>query len=66
MKNITLTKEEFLSLCMLANIVAKQEGEDIIGVLTKFGAFRILNPEKLVKLASRIEKGNKDFDYDTR
>ena len=50
-----LTDNEAKVVGEMFAIVAKWEGEDIIGVLMKNGAFRDLPGEQLVNLAQKLE-----------
>jgi hypothetical protein len=40
-------------------LLASREGEDICGVLMKFGAFRYLHNEKLVEFSRKLEEFEK-------
>ncbi len=58
LNSVTLTAGEFASLCMLATRYAQDDGEDVIGVLMKNGAFRVLGKDgPIVELSHLIKYG---------
>lgn len=64
--HMQLSYNESVAIGNIFNSLTKQEGEDVIGVLMKYGCFKQLPDKELVRLSKKIDGCIETFEMEMR